>query len=64
MANILKTAFTDLANAIRRQGITGTMTPLQMPAKVSQIVTTKDGVGIGCVFGDVDANGEYLTPLT
>lgn len=53
-----------MADAIRAQGITGTMTPLQMPTKVSQIQTAKYGVTIDDLFGGTDANGKYVPPST
>jgi len=38
MANTtLRQAFSDIANAIRAKGVTGTMTPLEMPTKIEEI---------------------------
>lgn len=56
----LRQAFKDIADAIREKGITGTMTPLEMPEKVSEISGgggMKYGVPIDGLLGDVDQNG-------
>jgi hypothetical protein len=44
----LSQAFTNIANAIRARGVTGTMSPLQMPANIASIpvgnALTIDGI--------------------
>lgn len=48
MANtILTEIFSGIADAIRAKGVTGTMTPLEMAAKISSIVTDGGGEGGG-----------------
>ena len=61
---ILGNAFKNVADAIRAKGVTGTMSPLEMPAKVASIPTgrSKFGISIGSLFGDVDQQGNYLNP--
>ena len=60
----LRQAFGNIADAIRAKGVTGTMTPLEMPTKISSIQTDtrKYGVGIDGMFGDVDSNGVLQQP--
>lgn len=60
----LRQAFSNIANAIRAKGVTGTMTPLQMPTKVASISSSKYGVSGDSVLGDVDQNGELQPPST
>ena len=52
---ILGNAFKAVADAIRARGVTGTMSPLEMPSKVASISTGfKYGVDIDNMIGDVD----------
>ena len=60
----LRQAFSDIANAIRAKGVTGTMTPLQMPTKIGTIYASKYGVSGDSVIGNVDQNGELQPPST
>ena len=66
MANeTLTSAFSDIADAIRAKGVTGTMTPLQMPTKIESIPSgggTKYGVSVDSVLGEVDSNGVLQSP--
>ncbi len=65
MANtILGNAFKDVADAIRAKGVTGTMSPLEMPAKVATIQTGKRkfGVSIDNLLGDTDQQGNLEPP--
>lgn len=65
MANTLRDTFSDIADAIRAKGVTGTMTPLEMPEKVSEISVgggSKYGVPIDGLLGDVDQNGQLGFP--
>lgn len=61
MANeTLTEAFSDIADAIRAKGVTGTMTPLQMPTKIESIPTgsgTLYGISGNSIVREVDANG-------
>ena len=63
---ILGNAFKAVADAIRAKGVTGTMSPLEMPAKVASIPSggssIKYGVDLDGMIGDVDANGVLQTP--
>lgn len=57
--------FSDIADAVRAKGVTGQMTPLQMPAKITSIPSgsgSKYGVGADAFLGDVDANGALQPP--
>ena len=58
----LRQAFSNIANAIRAKGVTGTMTPLQMPTKVASISSSKYGVSVDSVLGNVDQNGVLQAP--
>ena len=58
----LRQAFSNIANAIRAKGVTGTMSPLQMPTKVASISSSKYGVSGDSVLGDVDQNGVLQPP--
>lgn len=61
----LRQAFSDIANAIRAKGVTGTMTPLQMPTKVSSITqSSKYGVSMDGLLGNVNGQGELQSPST
>lgn len=60
----LRQAFSNIANAIRAKGVTGTMTPLQMPTKIGTIYASKYGVSGDSVLGNVDQNGELQPPST
>ena len=60
----LRQAFSDIANAIRAKGVTGTMTPLQMPTKVASISSSKYGVSVDSVLGNVNGQGELQSPST
>lgn len=66
MANeTLTSAFSDIADAIRAKGVTGTMTPLQMPTKIADIPSgsgIKYGVSMDSILGDVDASGGLAKP--
>lgn len=61
---ILGNAFKDVADAIRAKGVTGTMSPLEMPAKVATIQTGKRkfGISIDDLLGDVDQQGSLELP--
>ena len=57
--------FKDIADAIREKGATGTMTPLEMPSKLSSIPSgggAKFGVPIEALTGAVDDNGVLQHP--
>lgn len=58
----LRQAFSNIANAIRAKGVTGTMTPLQMPTKVASISSSKYGVSGDSVLGNVNGQGELQQP--
>lgn len=61
----LRQAFKDIADAIRAKGVTGTMSPLQMPSKVASIPSggsTKYGASIDDFTGDIDEHG-VLQPV-
>ena len=58
----LRQAFKDIADAIRAKGVTGTMSPLEMPSKVASITSDKYGISMDNFFGDVDANGVLQVP--
>lgn len=66
MANeTLTGAFSDIADAIRAKGVTGTMTPLEMPTKIANIPSgsgTKYGLSWDPMIGDVDSNGVLQAP--
>ena len=64
MANTLRDTFSDIADAIRAKGVTGTMTPLEMPTKIGSISGggSKYGVPIDGLLGDVDQNGQLGNP--
>ena len=68
MANeTLTSAFSDIADAIRAKGVTGTMTPLQMPTKIADIPSgsgTRYGVSGESILGPVDVNGALQEPNT
>jgi hypothetical protein len=57
MANTTLTeAFSDIADAIRAKGVSGTMTPLEMPTKIGSIAGggSKYGISLDSIIGDVD----------
>jgi hypothetical protein len=59
----LRQAFSDIANAIRAKGVTGTMTPLQMPTKVASITqSSKYSVSLDGILGNVNGQGELQPP--
>ena len=60
----LRQTFKKIATSIRNAGVEGTMTPTQMPSKIALIEqpSSKYGVRIGCLFGDVDDNGVLQSP--
>ena len=58
----LRQAFSNIADAIRAKGVTGTMSPLQMPTKVASISSSKYGVSGDSVLGNVDQNGVLQAP--
>lgn len=61
----IREAFQDIADAIRAKGVTGTMSPLQMPTKIGTISGgEKFGASIDNWVGDVDANGVLQSPTT
>jgi len=60
----LTQVFSDIANAIRAKGVTGTMTPLQMPTKVASISSSKYGVPMDGLLGNVNGQGELQPPST
>lgn len=66
MANeTLTDVFSDIADAVRAKGVTGQMTPLQMPSKIESIPSgggSKYGVVVDALIGDVDANGALQPP--
>lgn len=53
----LRQAFSNIANAIRAKGVTGTMSPLQMPTKVASIIPQKYGVSIDNLLGVLNQQG-------
>ena len=57
----LTEVFGDIADAIRAKGVSGTMTPAQMPTKVGTIPADKWGVKIEDFIGDI-VNGELQAP--
>jgi len=57
----LTEVFGDIADAIRAKGVSGTMTPAQMPTKVESIPSDKWGVKIEHFLGDI-VNGELQAP--
>lgn len=58
MANeTLTNIFSDIADAVRAKGVTGQMTPLQMPAKITSIPS---GGTSGDPRYEVDQNGELV----
>ena len=62
----LRQTFSNIADAIRAKGISGTMTPLEMPSKIADIPSgggTKYGLSMDNIFGDVDANGALQAPI-
>lgn len=63
---VLGNAFKDVADAIRAKGVSGTMSPLEMPAKIATIQTSrrKFGISIDDLIGDVDQQGELQYPTT
>lgn len=63
----LREALTDIADAIRAKGVTGTMSALEMPTKIASIPSgggSKYGVSGDSILGDVDANGVLQDPST
>ena len=63
----LREALTDIADAIRAKGVTGTMSALEMPTKIASIPSgsgSKYGVTLDGLLGDVDANGVLQDPST
>lgn len=65
MANTTLTqTFSDIADAIRAKGVTGTMTPLEMPTKIGSIAGggSKYGLTMDNILGDVNQNGELQFP--
>ena len=64
----LRQTFQNIADAIRAKGVTGKMTPEQMPTKISNIPSgggsTKYNVGIDNVLGSVNASGVIQFPST
>ena len=60
MANTTLTqAFTNIANAIRAKGVTGTMSPLEMPAKIASI-PTGNALTIDGITGEIDSTFTYV----
>ena len=63
----LRQAFKDIADAIRAKGVTGTMSPLEMPSKVASIPsggTSRYGVPYDSMLGYLDSNGVLQIPST
>lgn len=64
MANTTLTqAFTNIANAIRAKGVTGTMSPLEMPAKIASIPTGNaltNALTIDGITGQIDSTFTYV----
>lgn len=60
----LTEAFSNIADAIRAKGVTGTMTPLEMPTKIGSISGggSKYGLTMDNILGDVDQNGQLQQP--
>ena len=59
----LRETFSDIADAIRAKGVTGTMTPLEMPTKIASIPSgggTVYGMTVQNIIGDVDQNGALV----
>lgn len=55
----LTQAFTNIANAIRARGVTGTMSPLQMPAKIASI-PVGNALTIDGITGQIDSTFTYV----
>ena len=61
---VLGNAFKNVADAIRAKGVTGTMSPVEMPAKVASISTgtaSKYGVDMDGMLGDITTTGGKKT---
>lgn len=59
----LRETFSDIADAIRAKGVTGTMTPTQMPSKIASIPSgggTVYGMTVQNIIGDLDQNGALV----
>jgi len=59
----LRETFSDIADAIRAKGISGTMTPLEMSTKIASIPSgggTVYGMTVQNIIGDVDQNGALV----
>ena len=54
----LISALSNIADAIRAKGVTGTMNALEMPAKVGSLVTNKYGVVLDGWVGNINAQGQ------
>ena len=57
----LRETFSNIADAIRAKGVTGTMTPLEMPSKIVDIPSgggTTYGATVEGLVGTIDANGK------
>ena len=63
----LRETFSNIADAIRAKGISGTMTPLEMPSKIANIPSgggTTYGATVENLVGKVNDNGEYVPDAT
>lgn len=59
----LRETFSDIADAIRAKGVSGTMTPTQMPSKIASIPSgggTVYGMTVQNIIGDLDQNGALV----
>lgn len=57
----LRGTFHNIAEAIRARGISGTMTPIEMPTKITDCAK-KLGVDINALIGDIDGDGVLQKP--
>ena len=62
MGTTLRQAFHDIAEAIRAKGVSGKMTPLEMPGKISSLESTVYGTTVQGVLGEVGPDGTLGYP--